>query len=199
MPAHREAGVQRSVSAQRHGHKEYDGHGRQAVVLPKRQTTAGTTKDAPVSEHAGQTRLRARPCRTPWLQTLVAVPAAVLPLLPSFSCPVCVAAYAGLLSSLGLGFLLTDRVQRPLIVAFLIVSLAGVGWAARTTKRVGPFVLVLLGSAAIVAGRLVWRVTPALYIGVVCLVAGTVWNLILKRTRRKLMSPGVAHTRSPNS
>ncbi len=168
-------------------------------MLPKRQVTAGNPKDDPIAESAGQTRLRARRGRPAWVQTLIAIPAAVLPLLPSFSCPVCVAAYAGLLSSLGLGFLLTDRVQRPLIAAFLFVSVASVGWPAKQYKRVGPFALVILGSAEIVAGRLVWSVTPALYVGVVCLVAGTVWNLILKRPRRTFVLLGVAKTRSPSS
>ncbi len=140
--------------------------------------TRGNPSADPLAESAPR---RGRPA---WPQTIIAIPAAVLPLLPSFSCPVCVAAYAGLLSSLGLGFILTDRVQRPLIVAFLIVSVASVGWAAKQCKRVGPFRLVLLGSVAIVAGRLVWSVTPALYVGVVCLVAGTVWNLILKFNKR---------------
>ncbi|MFQ5494550.1 MAG: MerC domain-containing protein [Phycisphaerae bacterium] len=152
--------------------------------------TAEHPKDDPIAESAPR---RGRPA---WLQTVIAVPAAVLPLLPSFSCPVCVAAYAGLLSSLGLGFLLTDRVQRPLILAFLVVSIAGVGWAARQHKRVGPFLLVLLGSVAIVAGRLIWNLTPALYAGVVCLVVGSVWNLILKRPRRKLVALSVAKTRN---
>ncbi|MCH7591704.1 MAG: MerC domain-containing protein [Planctomycetes bacterium] len=153
--------------------------------------TTGDEKDDSAADTAGRSRSGVRPNRPAWLQTLIAVPAAVLPLLPSFSCPVCVAAYAGLLSSLGLGFLLTDRVQRPLIVAFLIVSVAGVGWAGRQYQSVGPSILVLLGSAAIIAGRLVWSVTPALYVGVVCLVAGTVWNMILKRPRRNLVSLGV--------
>ncbi len=168
-------------------------------MLPKVKVTAGRKKDDRAAENAGQTRLRVRRGRPAWLQTLIAVPTAVLPLLPSFSCPVCVAAYAGLLSSLGLGFLLTDRVQRPLILAFLIVSVAGVGWAARQHKKVGPFALVLLGSAGIVVGRLVWGVAPALYVGVVCLVVGTVWNLILKRPLRKLVPLVVADTRSPGS
>jgi len=147
-------------------------------VLPKRRVTRGNPTADPIAESAPR---RGRPA---WLHTIIAVPAAVLPLLPNFSCPVCVAAYAGLLSSLGLGFLLTDRVQRPLIVACLIVSVASVGWAAKQCKRIGPFVFVLLGSVAIVAGRLVWSLTPALYVGVVCLVAGTVWNLILKFNKR---------------
>lgn len=155
--------------------------------------TTGNTSDDPIAESAPRRGRRA------WYQPIIAIPTAVLPLLPSFSCPVCVAAYAGLLSSLGLGFLLTDRVQRPLIVAFLIVSVASVGWAARQHKSVGPSILVLLGSAGIVAGRLVWSVAPTMYVGVVCLVAGTVWNLILKRPRRKLVPLGVANTKSPSS
>lgn len=148
-------------------------------------TTGLSNDDDPIAESAPR---RGRPA---WLQTLLAIPAAVLPLLPSFSCPVCVAAYAGLLSSLGLGFLLTDRVQRPLIVAFLIVSVSGVGWAARQYKRVGPLVLVLVGSVGIVTGRLIWNIPPGLYVGVVCLVAGTVWNIILRKGVRKnyLASP----------
>ncbi len=160
-------------------------------MLSKRQVTAGNPKDDPIAESAPR---RGRPA---WVQTIIAVPAAALPLLPSFSCPVCVAAYAGLLSSLGLGFILTDRVQRPLIVAFLIVSVASVGWATKQCNRVGPFLLVLLGSVAIVAGRLVWSVTPALYVGVVCLVAGTVWNLILKRPRRQLADSELSQEKGP--
>jgi|GEM_PF-2538538 len=134
--------------------------------------------DHPIAESAPQ---RGRPA---WLQAIIAAAAAVLSLLPGFSCPVCVAAYAGLLSSLGLGFLLTDSVQRPLVAAFLIVSVASVYWAARHYKKIGPFLLVVLGSIGIVTGRLVWSVTLVLYVGVVCLIAGTVWNLILKRPRR---------------
>ncbi|NOX59964.1 MAG: MerC domain-containing protein [Planctomycetes bacterium] len=135
----------------------------------------------------------------PWLQSIIAIPAAVLPLLPSFSCPVCVAAYAGLLSSLGLGFVLTDRVQQPMIVLFLMVSVASVGWATRRYKKVGPFVLTLIGCVGIIAGRLVWNVTPALYAGVACLVVGTVWNLIMKRPLREFVRLGVANTGDQNS
>jgi len=151
--------------------------------------TADCSKDDLVAESAPR---RGRPG---WLQTLIAVPAAVLPLLPSFSCPVCVAAYAGLLSSLGLGFLLTDRVQRPMIVAFLIVSVGSVAWGARQYKKIGPFLLVLIGSIGIVAGRLVWSIAPAIYVGALFVVAGAIWNVILKQPQRKLVTLTVAATR----
>ena len=73
-----------------------------------------------------------------------------------------------------------DRVQRPLIVAFLIVSVAGVAWATKQYEKPGPLVVVVLGSVAVVVGRVVWTNQPALYIGIACLLAATVWNLILK-------------------
>ncbi len=130
------------------------------------------------------TPVRAKRPRPPWLQTLIAVPAAVLPLLPSFSCPVCIAAYAGVLSSLGLGFMLSDRVQRPLIIFFLTVMLGSVVLATRQHRRLGPICVVLLGVLAVVAARIVWNVPWLVYAGVALLVAGTVWNLILKRARR---------------
>lgn len=134
---------------------------------------------------------RARPS---WLQALIAVPAAVFPVLPSFSCPVCIAAYAGILSSLGLGFVLTDRVQRPLIVLFLTIALTSVAWATSQHKKLGPLMLVLPGSLVIVIARLVWSIPWVLYVGVSCLVAGAVWNLILKRTRPPFVQLGLDST-----
>jgi len=147
-------------------------------------------------EQQSDVSVKTQQSRPTWLQTLVAIPAAVLPLLPSFSCPVCIAAYAGVLSSLGLGFVLSDRVQRPLIVFFLAITIGSVALATKQHKRRGPFLFVLTGSLAIIAGRLVWSVHPALYLGVLCLVAGTVWNLILKRSKRKLASLCITQKRS---
>ena len=49
-----------------------------------------------------------------WMRGLLTLPGVVLPLLPSTTCPVCIAAYAGALSTLGLGFLFNARVQTPL-------------------------------------------------------------------------------------
>ncbi len=156
--------------------------------------TVGDEKDDSVANSAGRSRSGVRRGRPAWLQTIIAVPAAVLSLLPSFSCPVCVAAYGGVLSSLGLGFVLVDRVQRPLIVAFLIVSVAGVAWATKQHGKPGPLVVVVLGSVAVVAGRVVWTNQPVLYIGIVCLLAATVWNLILKGRHARLADPAAARS-----
>jgi len=130
-----------------------------------------------------------------WLETLVAVPAAVLPLLPSFSCPVCIAAYAGLLSSLGLGFALNDSVQRPAIVFFLTVTVSTVAWTTRQHRTAWPLLAVVAGSLAVVLGRIVWSAPLAVYVGVAGLVVGAVWNLALKRRGRRV-ALGLSSTRS---
>jgi hypothetical protein len=115
------------------------------------------------------------------MRALLVIPAAVLPLLPSATCPVCIAAYAGVLSSLGLGFVFNDRVQRPLILIMLSLCLASVTWTARRHRRSGLAVVALLGALAIIAGRVVWDAGILTYTGVGLLVIASVWNLVLRR------------------
>jgi hypothetical protein len=54
-----------------------------------------------------------------WKQNLLAVPGIGLSLLPKVACPACWPAYAGLLSSLGLGFLVSTAYLLPMTAAFL--------------------------------------------------------------------------------
>jgi uncharacterized membrane protein HdeD (DUF308 family) len=109
----------------------------------------------------------------------------VLPLLPSFTCPVCLAAYAGVLSTLGLGLVLTESVLAPLIVAFLFVGIASVARTTRSHRRAGPLSMIVAGSGAVVAGRLVWNAPAVLYVGIVLVIAASLWNLWLKRPARR--------------
>lgn len=148
----------------------------------------GLGRDVSGSRPAGVTEPRRdRPGR---LGTLLALPAAILPLLPSFTCPVCIAAYAGVLSSLGLGFALDDNVQRPLIVVFLGIAVASVGWSGRRRHRkAAPVIAAGVGSLAVVAGRLLWSMPVAVYAGVALIVIGSVWNLILSRSTRAIRHP----------
>lgn len=120
-----------------------------------------------------------------WLGSLALVPGALLPLLPSATCPFCVAAYAGLASALGLGFLFDERVLAPLIAGFLAIGVASALASTRSHRRPGPLVATLGGSLLVVAGRLVWRVSPLVVAGVAVLVAASLWNLWLKRPARK--------------
>ncbi len=58
-----------------------------------------------------------------WKQNLYAAPGIGLSLLPKIACPACWPAYAGLLSSIGLGFLIPNRAYLlPLTAIFLAVA-----------------------------------------------------------------------------
>lgn len=117
-------------------------------------------------------------------RSLLLLPAALLSLVPTATCPLCLSAYAGVLSAVGLGFLLTDRVLAPLIVVFLLAGLASVAWSMRTHRHAGPFVATLAGSVGVVAGRLVWDVPLVLYTGVMLLLVASLWNVAIKRRER---------------
>ncbi len=145
---------------------------------------AGRLHGAPPASLIEAALRRARRPGRDWIRALVALPGAVLPLLPSVTCPACAVAYAGVLSSLGMGFLLSERVLAPIIVSFLAIGVASVAWSTRSHRRLGPLVATTLGATTVVAGRLVWRVPPLLYAGIILLMAASLWNLWLQRPRR---------------
>lgn len=136
---------------------------------------------APSEETIRAALQQARGLRWSWMRSMALLPGAVLSLLPSATCPACVAAYAGVLSTLGLGVLLTERALVPLIVVFLVIGFASVAWSTKSHRRYGPLVATLLGSLAVVLGRVAWNVPPLLYAGVALLVGASLWNLWLKR------------------
>lgn len=118
-----------------------------------------------------------------WIRSVALIPGVLLSLAPSATCPACLAGYAGLLSAVGLGVVLHERLLTPLIVLFLVVGIVSMAWSARAHRRPGPLLLTLVGSAAVVAGRLVWHIHFLLYTGVVLLIGASLFNLWLKRPR----------------
>lgn len=132
--------------------------------------------DAIVRALSGGQRRRAH-----WLRSLAVLPGAALALLPAVSCPACFAAYIGVMSAAGLGFLVNERVLAPLILLFLAIGVAGVTWSTRSHRQPGPLVLTILGSVAVIIGRLIWRVPVVLYGGITLLVGASLWNLWIKR------------------
>jgi hypothetical protein len=79
--------------------------------------------------------------------------------------------------------MLKERVLAPLIAVALVVGLVAVAWSTKSHRRPGPLLLSVAGSAALACGRLIWSITPLVYIGGVVLLGASLWNLWLKRRR----------------
>jgi hypothetical protein len=91
-------------------------------------------------------------------------------------CPVCWPAYAGIVSALGLGFLISAKYLFLLTAAFLSVTLATLGFRASRRNGYGPLVMGLFASAAILSGKFYLDAIQLTYAGLGLLVAASVWN-----------------------
>src|SRR2546422_4333487 len=70
-----------------------------------------------------------------WKQGVVALPGVAVSLLPKLVCPMCWPAYAGLLSSVGLGFLISAAYLLPFTAGFLALALAAMGFRANRDRK----------------------------------------------------------------
>lgn len=111
-----------------------------------------------------------------WRSSLAAVPGIAFAFFPKLACPACWPAYAGLLSFLGLGFLLDETYLFPLTTAFLILAVGALAFRARTRRGYRPFSLGLAASVVVLAGKFAFGSNAAMYGGIAVLVAASVWN-----------------------
>jgi len=111
-----------------------------------------------------------------WRSVLAAVPALGAGLVPVGACPVCMAATAGVLSSLGLGFLLETVYLLPLMAVLLGVALVALGYKARLRRGFGPLLIGILSASAILVGKFIAGSDVVLYVGLTGLTGAAVWN-----------------------
>lgn len=123
-----------------------------------------------------------------WGKLLAALPPVGLALLPNVTCPACWPAYAAVLSSLGIGFLPSNRYVFPLTIAFLTFYLGLLAWDARKRRRCGPLALGGVASIVLVASRFVVDSETALYAGIGFLVTASIWNGWPTGRRRRVTS-----------
>src|SRR5258707_8490006 len=88
-----------------------------------------------------------------WKQSLLALPGVGVSILPKLACPACWPAYAGLLSSVGLGFLISTVYLLPLTVAFLVLGLAALVFRANKRRGYGPFVFGSVAAGGVLSGK----------------------------------------------
>ena len=113
---------------------------------------------------------------TNWKQGLLAVPGIGVAMLPKLLCPLCWPLYAGIVSSIGLGFLIGTAYLLPITSAFLVLTLAVLGFRADQRRGYGPFLFGVIGSAAVLIGKFYLESNPIMYGGVGLLTIASVWN-----------------------
>jgi mercuric ion transport protein len=111
-----------------------------------------------------------------WKQSLMTIPSVGISLLPKLACPLCWPAYTGLLSSVGLGFLISARYLLPLTAAFLVIAVGALAFRVNRRHGYGPFAFGLLASVGVLVGKFWWESNPAMYAAVAVLVIASVWN-----------------------
>ncbi len=111
-----------------------------------------------------------------WRQTILAVPSIGVSVLPKLACPACWPAYAGLLTSIGLGFLISVRYLLPMTIAFLVLALASMLFRARDRRGYGPFLLAVLAAGGVLLGKFSRDSRPAVYGAIGLLVVASLWN-----------------------
>lgn len=112
----------------------------------------------------------------PWKETLFTVPGIGVALLPKLVCPLCWPLYAGILSSIGLGFLISATYLLPFTIAFLTLTLGVLAFRAKQHWGYGPLALGIAASATVVVGKFYLELSATTYSGIALLVAASVWN-----------------------
>ena len=116
---------------------------------------------------------------------LAAIPGIGAALLPVGLCPACWPAYAGVLTSLGLGFLLDASYLLPVTAVLLLVVVWTLAYRARSRRGFAPFVLGLFSALIILIGKFAVESTATMLGGVVLLMAASIWNAWPQRAARR--------------
>ena len=104
------------------------------------------------------------------------LPGIAFSLLPKLACPACWPAYAGLLSTLGLSFLLSTSYLLPLTGVFLLIAVAALAYRASTRRGYLPAVFGTLAAGVILVGKFQFESNLLMYAGLALLVLASIWN-----------------------
>ena len=98
-------------------------------------------------------------------------------LLPKLACPLCWPFYSGIVSSVGLGFLLSTKYLLALTLALFILTLGVLAFHAKQRRRYEPFALGIVGAMAVLVGKFELESNPVTFTGIVGLVAASACNM----------------------
>lgn len=110
-------------------------------------------------------------------QSLFTIPGVGVSLLPKLACPLCSPAYAGLLSSFGLEFLISVKYLLPLTSAFLGLAVGALAFGAKHRHGYGPLLLGIVSAVGVLVGKFAWKSNPTIYAAVGLLLIASLWNV----------------------
>lgn len=113
---------------------------------------------------------------TGWKRTFLALPGIGISLLPKLMCPACWPAYAGLISAVGLGFLISSKYLLLTTVVFLAITATALGFHSSRRHGPAPLWLGLGASILILMGKFRLESTYTTYAGIGLLIAASLWN-----------------------
>jgi hypothetical protein len=116
-----------------------------------------------------------------WKHTLLSVPGIGVSLLPKLVCPMCWPAYAGVVSALGLGFLIGTTYLPFVTGVFLATSTGVLGFRAHQRRGYGPFGTGLMAAIVVLVGKFQLESGVTTYAGIGLLVAASAWNVWPRR------------------
>jgi hypothetical protein len=85
-------------------------------------------------------------------------------------------AYAGLISSVGLGFVMQTAYLLPLTVCALLLALVALGFRADRRRGYGPLAVGILAGVMLLVGKFVLDSDIAVYGGIASLIGASLWN-----------------------
>lgn len=97
-------------------------------------------------------------------------------LIPVGICPACWPAYAGVVSSLGLGFTLSAEFLVPVAVLLFAVSILALGYRAEKRRGFGPLCLGVVGGLGVLSGKLWFSSERVSYAALGAIVIAGLWN-----------------------
>jgi mercuric ion transport protein len=114
----------------------------------------------------------------PFRQSLLALPGIGVALLPKLVCPMCWPLYAGIMSSVGLGFLISTSYLLPITSVFLVLTLAVLGFRAKQRRGHSPFLVGVVAATAVTIGKFYLDSPPITFGGILLLAIASVWNVL---------------------
>lgn len=118
-----------------------------------------------------------------WKQHLTMIPGVGVSLLPKLACPLCWPAYAGLMTSVGLGFLISARYLLPLTAVLLVLAVGALAFRANRRHGYGPFLLGMVSAFVVLIAKFAFESNSAMYAATATLVIASVWNTWPSRDR----------------